>query len=91
MKDINIIQISKEDFIEDMKTVIAEQLSTINHSPKKEELLTCFETEMLLKVSHPTRIKLTNDGILKAYKLGSRKTMYKRSEVMSALERIKIL
>ncbi len=77
--------------IEELAKVVAQfVLGEIQGSGQKEELLTCKQTEEFLKVSNVTRIKYTNQGILKAYKLGSR-TYYKKSELLQALQQVEHL
>jgi predicted site-specific integrase-resolvase len=56
-----------------------------------KEILSPAEVEKLLSISHTTRIKWTNDGILKSYRVGEKRIYYKLSEVVEALQPINYL
>lgn len=61
----------------------------IKAEPKKQgALMTRKETMEFLNVKTTTLWRLTRDGVIKSYKVGSR-VMYKRSEVLAALETMK--
>lgn len=56
--------------------------------PIEKELMTRTETMSLLGMKQTSLWRMTRDGVFQSYKLGSR-VMYKRSEVMAALETMK--
>jgi len=74
-----------EEFESIQKDWIKEVLNE-NQPPTKEEeeLITRKETAQLLGISLPTLNEYSKDGIIPAYRLGSR-VRYKKNEVLEAL------
>jgi excisionase family DNA binding protein len=58
-----------------------------NHNKEEEILLTREETANMLSISLVTLWKYTKDGVIPAYRIGS-KVRYKRSEILLALKQM---
>lgn len=87
MKQIQLIQLSPEEFSENILSGMRAQMEDLkrNFKPKTpEELLTRQEAADMLKVDISSIYNYTKRGILKPYGIGSR-VYYKRSEIEASL------
>lgn len=84
-----LIVASPEQLQQYITAAVKEALKGSNNSPdpvsvEDDELLTRTKAKEILGVSYPTLRAWTDDGKLKAYRIGTR-IRYKRSEVYAAL------
>ena len=85
MQESISINIPLTEFESIQKKWIAEVLQENQSPPKEEEeLITRKETAQLLGISLPTLNEYSKDGIIPAYRIGSR-VRYKKNEVLEAL------
>ena len=85
MKILEIESLTKDDFIEIIRSIMQEESSVQKEkeTEKKPEYLTRQQTCSLLNITAPTLGSYTKKGILKSYNLGSR-VLYKYEEIMDA-------
>ncbi|WP_221406944.1 helix-turn-helix domain-containing protein [Elizabethkingia meningoseptica] len=87
MEAIQLIQISKEELMQDFEKMIQKALEKLNlskESQTEKEVYTRDETAKLLDVSLTTLFHWNNQGILKAKKIGKR-VYYSKTDVQAHL------
>ena len=88
-KIIQIESISYDNFKKELSIEIATQFVNLQNSaskPEEDSLLNRHETAKLLGISTVSLWKWTTKNILPAYRMG-KKVFYKKSEVISALQK----
>ncbi len=77
------------DELEQIKALLQQQQNHFNAAPKEqteEEYLTRKEVSALLKISLVTLNDWTSQGVIPAYKIGTR-VRYRKSDVIDALQK----
>jgi excisionase family DNA binding protein len=87
MEAIQLIQIPKEELMQDFEQVVYKVLEKLkfNNKPQEKELYTRQETANLLGVSLTTLFHWNNQGVLKSIKKG-RKVYYSKKDVFNHLD-----
>jgi len=86
MNSIQLLELSIDDLRTLLSDVVKEHLKK-HELDSPEELLTVTEVSSRLKMSKPTILKYSSQGILIPYKIGERK-YYLWSEILAAAKRI---
>lgn len=87
MEAIQLIQISKEELMQDFEKMIQKALEKLNlskESQTEKEFYTREETAKLLNVSFTTLFHWNNQGILQAKKRGKR-VYYSKTDIQAHL------
>jgi excisionase family DNA binding protein len=83
---ITVLNLSKQELNEIVCNALKEALKSPIDSKKSDRLLSRYDTAEYLKISLPTLDKLTQQGVLIAYRTG-RKKMYVESEINLAIKK----
>ncbi len=86
MADVKIISIPKEELLEELRSLIREELSLhkTENDQRPDEIFNRKDAAYLLKVSLPFLQKITEQGIIPSFKAG-RVIRYRKSELLKAI------
>jgi excisionase family DNA binding protein len=94
MKDIHLIQISLEELEELISRAVRKEVEHIANSSgtkSSRAILSRQQAADLLGISRPSLDKYTTMGLITAHKIpGSKRVLYKESDLMDALEVVKV-
>lgn len=93
LNDFEMVVLPTEEFKEELAMRVANillaKLSGTTPPPPKDDFLTTNEVLAVLRISAPTLRKLRKTGQLKTYGEGTRFQRYKRSDVESAMDKMR--
>ena len=82
-----IQNVSAEELTENIRTIIREELSTLNLKNPAPRYLSRLEVAELLKISLPTLNEYTRTGVIKGCRVGSR-VLYDEAQIREAVKEI---
>ncbi len=88
MNNLLIQEVSKLDFeilIEKKLRKVLSEYNFTDNKPQESNYYSRLETAKKLKISLVTLAKLTSSGRLTAYRLGSKRVLYKQEDIEKAL------